>query len=219
MGRVILVGNEKGGCGKTTMAVNIAAMAAAAGLDTLLVDADPGQQSAARWAARRAEQHPEANGVRCVSLTGKGMRSGIEDLAERYGLVVVDTGAQDSPELRGAAVVAHVLVVPVQPEPADLWTLPTIEAIAEQAARFNDALRTVMVVNRIPFQNAESAAADVRSWMATAVPGLAQHPIVSVVGRTAYGRAFGEGLAVAEAARRDGRAVIEMERLIEEIGL
>ncbi len=217
MGRIIVVGNEKGGCGKTTVAVNLAALAAGAGLDVLLVDADPGQQSAAKWAARRAEFHGEANPVRCVGLTGKGVRAGLEDLAERYGVVVVDTGAQDSPELRAAATLAAVLVVPVQPEPADLWTLPTIEAIADRARQFNPTLRTVVALNRIPHQLADSVPAEVRGWLRENVPGLADSRMVPVVGRTAYGRAFGEGLAVAEAPRRDPKAVTEMERLFEEV--
>jgi cellulose biosynthesis protein BcsQ len=69
-GKIILVGNEKGGTGKTTISVNLAGMAALQGLDVLLVDADPGQQSAAKWTARRQEFHPEAKPLNCVSATG-----------------------------------------------------------------------------------------------------------------------------------------------------
>lgn len=221
MGRLIVVGNEKGGTGKTTVSVNLAALAVAAGHDTLLVDADPGQQSAARWAARRREMHPNAPQVRCVSLTGRGLRVELEDLARRYQTIVVDTGAEDSPELRAAATVADVLVIPVQPDSADVWTLPTMEAVAEKAASLNEKLRTLVVVNRVPYQAADPVLEEVRAWMAENVPNLPAKPLISLIGRTAYGRAFSEGMGVAELAERDAKAAAkaasEMMRLFEEV--
>ena len=219
MGRVIVVGNEKGGVGKTTIAANIAAMAAAAGHDVLLVDADPHQQSAAKWAARRAEAHPEAVAVRCVSVTGRGVQRQLEDLASRYAVVVVDTGAEDSPELRAAALVADVLVVPLQADNLDLWTLPTMETLYDRAKALNPKLRVVMVVNRIPYQLADTAPADVAAWMRDNVPALPCKRLVGLVGRTAYGRATGEGLGVAEMPRRDLKAVSELAKLGEELKL
>ena len=51
---IILIGGEKGGTGKTTLAVNIAAARARDGHDVLLVDTDP-QGSASYWAAAREE--------------------------------------------------------------------------------------------------------------------------------------------------------------------
>src|SRR3954468_5049794 len=101
-GKIILVGNEKGGTGKTTISVNLAGMAALQGLDVLLVDADPGQQSAAKWTARRREFHPEAKTLHCFPLPGKHFDVEIEALPRRYQVIVVDTGAEDSAELRAA---------------------------------------------------------------------------------------------------------------------
>lgn len=214
---LIVVGNEKGGCGKTTLAVHLAAAAAHAGRDALLVDSDPGQQSAARWAARRREAHPEANAVRCVSLTGRAIRDELEDLTRRYQVVVVDTGAEDSPELRAAVTVAGVLVIPLQPEPLDLWTLPTMEALVARARSFNPSLRVVVAVNRIPHQLAAQTPQEIAGWIAENTPQLAAPPIVPIVGRTAYGRAIGEGLAVHETPRPDLKATREMEALYQEV--
>lgn len=214
---VIVVGNEKGGVGKTTISANLAAMAVANGHDTLLVDSDPRQQSAAKWSAMRRELHPEAKAVRCVTVTGRYMRTELEDLAARYGVIVVDTGAEDSPEVRAAAMVATVLVVPVQPEAVDLWTLPTMELIYEKAAQLNPTIRPVIVVNRIAHQLADSAPGEVRGWMEEHVPGLPCKSLIPLVGRAAYGRAFGEGLGVLEMPRRDPKAASEMIRLYNEV--
>lgn len=210
---ICVVGNEKGGVGKTTLAVNLAAMAALAGRDVLLADADPQQQSAARWAARRVELHPDAPPVRSVGIAGPTLRVELADLARRYGTVVVDTGAEDSPELRAAALVADVLVIPVQPDSFDVWTLPTMESLWERAKAMNPKLRLVLVVNRVPHQTAAATLAEVGDWIAENVPGLAGATLVPLVGRAAYGRASAEGMGVVEMPRRDTKASAEVEAL------
>lgn len=214
---IVVVGNEKGGVGKTTIAVNLAALEAARGRDVLLVDADPGQHSASRWAARRREMHSEAQPVRCVRLTGTGLRPELADLARRYEVVVVDTGAEDSPELRAAATLATALVIPLLPEPLDLWALPRMDLLREAATTLNPGLRTVLALNRVAHQLIDQAPGDVRRWIVEMVPGLAEAPIYPLVGRAAYGRATAEGLAVHEPAKRDSKATVEFERLHEGI--
>lgn len=210
---IIVIGNEKGGVGKTTIAANIASMAANRGLDTLLVDADPGQQSSVRWAARRQEAHPNAAPVRCVSLTARDIRAELADLGRRYDIVIVDTGAEDSPQMRAASTVANHLIIPMQPDALDLWTLPGMAALYERARDLNDGLQIALALNRIPFQLAATAGAEVKAWIADNVPTLAEAPLAEIVGRAAFGRASGEGLGVAEMSRRDPRAEAEITRL------
>ena len=69
---IVLVGGEKGGTGKTTLATNLAALRAASGADVLLVDTDR-QGSASFWAATRDENDALA-AVPCVQVFGKGWR-------------------------------------------------------------------------------------------------------------------------------------------------
>jgi chromosome partitioning protein len=214
--RIILVGNEKGGVGKTTLSVHLAAAAASAGRDTLLVDADPGQRSASAWAARRLEAHPDASPVRCVALSGRTVAAELSDLSARYQVIVVDTGAEDSPELRGGATVAHTLVVPVLPDPIDLWTLPTIASIAERARTFNPKLRVILTINRIAHQAAISVPTEVTAWVATNVADLEIRAVIPLVGRAAYGRAIGDGLTVAESGR-DPKAAADFNALYDEV--
>ena len=99
---IVLIANEKGGVGKTTISVNLAAMCRLAGHDVLLVDTDR-QESAGTWAAMRHENefHPT---ITCVSKTGKVGRDLVE-LGQKYGMVIVDAGGRDSLEMRQALAV------------------------------------------------------------------------------------------------------------------
>ena len=217
---IIVVGNEKGGTGKTTIAVNIAAMAARQGKDVLLIDCDPGQQSAAKWASLRADLHPEAPAVHCVTLlvTGKQLQflKQLEDLGRRYSQIVVDTGAVDSQELRAAMVLATWLVVPVQGEAFDLWTLPTMERLFSMGKRENQGLDSIIVLNRVPHQLRGKTPGETDSWIADNTPSVPQR-VIPVVGRTAYGKASAEGLSIWEMRKRDPRAATEMQRLYREV--
>lgn len=213
VGNIVVIGNEKGGTGKTTIAVNLAAMAVSAKIDTLLVDSDPGQESAYAWASRRHEAHPDAAPIKCVVLTGRHIAGELKDLATRYRLVIVDTGASDSPELRAAATVARKIVVPLQPESIDLWALPTVGRIIADASVSNRRLKVVIAVNRIPHQQATTATTTVMEWILANVPTMPATTVLPLIGRAAYGRATGEGLGVAEVSKPNTKAVEEMTHL------
>ena len=79
---IILIGGEKGGTGKTTIATNLAAMRALAGRDVLLIDTDP-QGSANYWVQSRDELEIMPR-VACVQKFGKGLPAEVKDLAKRY---------------------------------------------------------------------------------------------------------------------------------------
>lgn len=96
---LVLVANEKGGVGKTTIAVNLAAMCVLAGKETLLVDTDK-QESASAWAGVRHENEVEPT-VTCVAKTGK-VGYDLAKLKEKFDVVIVDAGGRDSIEMRQA---------------------------------------------------------------------------------------------------------------------
>ncbi len=214
-GRIYLVGSIKGGAGKTTLAANLAVYAAQAGGDVLLVDTDPGQRSAAHWAARRAEDAPELKRIDCIELTQEHtMRHAVSSLASRYRTVIIDTGAIDGPALRACALLAHCLVYPLQPDGIDLWALPALEdVVVEATRRGNTALQTHLVLNRVLSQAAHRVQADVTEWMGEHVPRLPCARVSVLQARAAYGRAIGRGLAVSELRGRahDAKAAAEFE--------
>ena len=102
---IILIGGEKGGTGKTTLAVNLAALRALQGRDVLLIDTDV-QASASYWAQSRDEAQTRPR-IACIQKFGKGLPTEVRDLARRYQDLIIDAGGRDSVELRSSLVVAE----------------------------------------------------------------------------------------------------------------
>ena len=99
---ILLLGGEKGGTGKSTIATNLAAWLAVHGGDVILVDTDV-QRTAANWVDRRNLLNGVPallNGVpavQCAERRGNVFHT-LRDLAKRYEQVIVDAGGRDSEE-------------------------------------------------------------------------------------------------------------------------
>ncbi|KAG0189373.1 cytochrome c oxidase subunit 1 [Apophysomyces sp. BC1034] len=223
-GRIILVGGEKGGSAKTTMAVNLAVLSARSGRDTLLVDTDP-QGSASDWTVARDEeiekgiQEGNANGspprIACLQKFGKGLARELEDLSTRYEEIIVDAGGRDSVELRAAMTKAEVMVSPIQASSFDLWTLRRLDELVRQAQAFNSDLKVLVVISRAPTNPSvtdTTEAAELVSEYETF--SLARHPVRE---RIAFRRSAGQGLGVVEYDPADKKAIFEINALYKEI--
>lgn len=207
---ISLIGGEKGGTGKTTLATNLAAKRAASGRDVLLVDTDR-QGSASFWGAVRDEAIAEGSplpAVPCVQVFGKGAARQITDLAGRYDDVIVDAGGRDSVELRSAMVAADRLFVPVQASQFDVWTLEQMDGLVAQAQAINPSLRAAVVFNRASTHPRVKEAEEARGFVAD-FESL-DYAEVIVRDRIAYRRAASEGRGVGEMPEPDAKAVAEM---------
>lgn len=212
-GRIILVGGEKGGTGKTTIATNLAALRASTGRDVVLIDTDP-QGSASGWCLTRDEAEI-APRVASVQKFGKGLARELEDLAQRYQDIIVDAGGRDSVELRAAMTKAEVLVSPVQASQFDLWTLKALDELVRQAQGFNPTLRTLIVISRGPTHHQVTDAKE-------AAELLADYETFTLAGsvirdRTIYRRAAGLGQGVIEFSDQNEKASQEIQLLYEEV--
>lgn len=217
-GRIVVVGGEKGGTSKTTTAVNFAALLASKGRDVLLVDTDP-QMSASDWVAIRDNDHPELRRVAAIQKTGGGIARELLDLSTRYEEIIVDAGGRESPELRGAMLMADVLVSPFQASSFDLWTLRTLNELYVNcsAARNPEAppLRVVLVISRAS-TNPSVQDGNAASEFIEQFPDfhLANHPVRE---RQSFRRAAGLGLGVTEYEPRDEKAEFEIRSLFKEV--
>ena len=210
---ILLIGGEKGGTGKTTLAVNLAALRARAGRDVLLVDTDI-QASASYWALSR-DEGPTQPRVACIQKFGKGLQTEVQDLATRYQEVIIDAGGRDSVELRSALVVADRAFIPIQPSQFDIWTLGRMDDLVRTAQGFNPQLQSWVTISRASTNPSVSEVNEAQSLLADfAHLQLAQTVIRD---RIAYRKAARYGLSVEELKPVDAKAAEELRALYQEV--
>ena len=200
---VIAVVNQKGGAGKTTLAMQLAGALARRG-PTLVLDADP-QGTASRWAAcARGKPFP----ARVEAATGDALARRLGELGNAFRFVVVD----GSPTADGATLVAlgaaDLALVPVNPSPLDLWASLGTRVAYERALTRNPALTARLVVNQA--QPKSALTRDVRALLADfGIPPLAN----GLRQRAVYRQCAAYGQTVYAYRPRSPDAVSEVEAL------
>jgi len=205
---ILVVGNTKGGVGKTTLAINLVVARALNGRDVLLVDGDE-QGTAISFTELRAEQLGQA-GYTAVSLHGAAIRTQTRQLAPKYSDVIIDVGGRDTGSLRAALTIANTLLIPVQPRSFDLWAVDNIAALVKEAREINEHLRAVLVLNAADAQGSDNDAA---AESLAEVEGLEYLPR-PVGRRKAFPNAAALGRSVMEQTPRDQKAVQELAALV-----
>lgn len=210
---IILVGGEKGGTGKTTIATNLAARLKDSGADVLLVDTDK-QGSASSWAAMREEQsHIES--IPTIQKFGNSIVSAINDLKNRYDHLIIDAGGRDSVELRAAMTVCDRLYIPLQASQFDIWTLGTMDKLVEQAKGFNPDILAYVIINRASPNPSVSEVLEAQE-MFNDFSHLKLSDVV-VKDRIAYRKAARSGCSVSELPTPDSKAIEELNKLYDEV--
>ena len=143
--RILAIISQKGGCGKTTLAVHLAAYARQQGLHPALVDLDP-QRSAFKWNARRGADDPhspkldatEGHADKLDYLKALGVENGID-------LLILDTAPHANREAALAAQIADAILIPCRPATFDLdamlSTWEIVKGTGKPAAIVLDAAR------------------------------------------------------------------------------
>lgn len=140
---IISVQNQKGGVGKTTLAVHISHALANKGALVLLVDADP-QGSARDWAAARDGKPP----FTVVGLDRPTIHRDLPEMAKNYDHVVIDGPPRVSELARSAIAAADLVLIPVQPSPYDVWAAQEVVDLIQEASVFKESLKSVFAINR-----------------------------------------------------------------------
>jgi chromosome partitioning protein len=142
---IISVLNQKGGVGKTTLAVHIATALAQKGNRVLLVDADQ-QGSALDWSASRNGNSQPLFPV--IGLPKKSLHRELPALAEDYKYVVIDGPPRVNEVARSAILASDLVLIPVQPSPYDVWAAKEIVDLLSEVTTFNEKVKSAFVINR-----------------------------------------------------------------------
>ena len=188
---------QKGGSGKTTLAVHTAVAATEAGESVVVIDTDP-QKSATVWGDARSQEVPIV-ATAAASELGRVLEAADQ---ERMTLAIVDTAPHAAPDATRIVRAVDLVAIPVRPTAFDIAAAGSAVDIVKAAG-----VRAVFVLSACPFRSPEIA--ETRTVLAEY--GLPIAP-VEIIDRRAFARAVATGRAVTE-FESYGKAATEIRAL------
>jgi len=200
---IIGVLSQKGGVGKTTVALNLAAAIATSGSRVLVVDADP-QGSALAWSSAR-----EADPLfPVVGMAKPTLHRELPNLAASYHFIVIDGAPRVNDLARSAILASNLVLIPVQPSPYDIWASSETVRLIREARQINAALEAAFLINRKIARSAIGRDAAAALAQFEDIPVLEVH----LSQRILYAESAAKGLTVVEVAPQ-GEAAREFRAL------
>lgn len=205
MGVVLTFTQQKGGAGKTSLAVHLGTYWASQGKSVALVDGDP-QGSLTAWSTLRA-QAVEADPISVERAEGWKAATVVSKLAKTHDYVLIDTAPHAETASRTATREADLVIVPMQPSPLDFWaTDASLKMIDGEKKNY------LVVLNRVP----------PRSGLADEITQLVTNQGLDIAknrlgNRQDFAASFMTGKGVSE-YKPKSKAGIEIKSLAMEIG-
>lgn len=200
---ILAVLNTKGGVGKTTVSLNLAAARALEGRDVLAVDGD--RQGSLIAALANREDGPQI--VAAHYSEGQILRQQVTMARERYSDIIIDAGGRDNTALRAALMLADLVLIPFAPRSFDVWALDDMAALLAEARAARDirAFAFLAMADSRGHDNEDAAGS---------IPDGIEYLDAPVGRRKSIADAAGRGRGILEEASRDPKATAEMRRLV-----
>ena len=210
---IVALLNQKGGVGKTTLALHLAGAWSARGQRVLVIDADP-QGSALDWAEQRLREGlPRLFGV--LGLARETLHKELPDLGREVDHVIVDGPPRVAGIARSALLAADLVVIPAQPSPFDGWATGEMLRLLDEARIFRPQLRARILLNRCAARTViarETADALVDQDPSVLASQIGQRVAFADAART--GRLVSEVAAGQTAAREISALATELDELV-----
>jgi len=206
LSKVITIAQQKGGTGKTTLAVHLAlAFIKYHNLKVAIIDTDP-QGSLGKWFIIRSEKKISNQNLafKTASLWGAQYESKI--LKQDHDIVIIDTPPKIESDARPAIEAADLILIPVAPSHVDFWATEAIIEIAKKAKR-----KILIQINRANHRSKliSKTYEYIKSINVKATDTIIGH-------RQIFVASMGEGKTVVEKQRKS-KAVEEIKKISEQI--
>jgi chromosome partitioning protein len=209
--KILVVQNQKGGSSKTTSVMETGGELANRGARVLVVDADE-QETAVAWARSALDHRPFPATVVGMASYASKMHREIQRHLDNYDYIVIDcppsVGAITS---QSALLIADLVIVPVPPAPADLWSCRATLTLIDRIQVINPGLKAVLLATKVQRTSLSRAVLD---ELATFDVPLMRSRMAH---RTAYQEAILAGTTVAGLGRDARAAASEVSALVDEV--
>ena len=133
--KVITIAQQKGGTGKTTLAVHLAlAFIKYHNLKIAIIDTDP-QGSLGKWFMIRTEKNISNKNLTFKTASLWGAQYESKSLKKDHDIIIIDTPPKIESDARPAIEAADLVLIPVAPSHVDFWATEAIIDIAKKAKR------------------------------------------------------------------------------------
>lgn len=201
--KIITISQQKGGCGKTTIAAHIAVALSHNNYKVAIIDIDP-QASLTHWYKIREEKLGTDNtGLTFVFASGWRLQNVVNELIPHYNFILIDTPPHTEADTKTAIRISDLVLIPLQPSPTDLWAVNTTMEVAQKEKK-----KFKIILNRVSPKN--KSLKEILSKFTTELL------LGSLGNRIAFSHCLLEGKTVTESEPKS-QAAAEVASLLQEI--
>jgi chromosome partitioning protein len=206
LSKVITIAQQKGGTGKTTLAVHLAmAFIKYHNLKVAIIDTDP-QGSLGKWFMIRAEKKVSNENLTFKTASLWGAQYESKTLKNDHDIVIIDTPPKIESDARPSIEAADLVLIPMAASHVDFWATGAIVEIAKKANK-----KILAQINR------SSQRSKLINKTKDFIKSLDLQSTETIIGnRQIYTSSMGEGKTAVEKQRK-GNAVDEIKKLSEQI--
>lgn len=144
MNKLIAILNQKGGCGKTTISMNLAASLAILKHSSIVLDADP-QQSATLW-AQQSDNLPFKVQPIDMEAGARKVKANLQTLINKISIAILDLPPELKEPAMLACMFADLIVIPIKPSPLDLWAGRAAVELAKDAQELRHQSKPAIIL-------------------------------------------------------------------------
>lgn len=209
--------SQKGGTGKTTLALHVATAFANQGLKTLLIDADPQASAMAWFACRMQHKHPTPAGLTIMANANGTITDQLPELSKNYDCIVIDGPPRGDRIARDVILASDMIIVPTRLSGFDVWAGDSITKTIEEL-RPIQKLASKRPLDWFYVVNQKAPRTTAAKIILKALE-QAEGPILDahVCARACFIESTSQGLTIQETEPPDSKASRELAALVEQI--